>query len=84
MATFAPIRRQVQLCIGKAGIPVGSLIYVRQGRREHCAFAYDVDWLDNPACFNISADLQLLPGHQPHKAASPHKDGWLAIGKLPS
>ena len=72
MAAVAPIRQQVQLCIGKAGLPVGSLIYVRQGRRENCAFAYDAAWLDNPACFNVSADLQLLPGHQPHKATSPH------------
>lgn len=66
-----PIRRQVRLCIGKAGLPVGSLTYVRQGRREHCAFAYDEAWLSHPARFNISADLQLMPGHQPHKAASP-------------
>ncbi len=72
MAAVAPIRQQVQLCIGKAGLPVGSLIYVRQGRRENCAFAYDAAWLANPACFNVSADLQLMPGHQPHKAASPH------------
>ena len=72
MAAVAPIRQQVQLCIGKAGLPVGSLIYVRQGRRENSAFAYDEAWLANPACFNVSADLQLMPGHQPHKAASPH------------
>jgi serine/threonine-protein kinase HipA len=45
MAAIAPIRRQVQLCIGKAGLPVGSLVYVRQGRRENSAFAYDEDWL---------------------------------------
>ena len=73
MAAVAPIRQQVQLCIGKAGLPVGSLIYVRQGRRENSAFAYDGAWLANPACFNVSADLQLVPGHQPHKAASPSR-----------
>ena len=72
MAAAPPIRRQVSLCIGKAGLPVGALIYVRQGRRENCVFAYDAAWLANPVCFNVSADLQLLPGHQPHKAASPH------------
>ena len=71
MAAVAPIRRQVKLCIGKADLPVGSLVYVRQGRRENCAFAYDAAWLANPACFNVSADLQLMPGHQPHKAALP-------------
>lgn len=73
MAGAAPVvRRQVQVCIGKAGMLVGSLAYARQGRREHCAFAYDADWLAQQARFNVSADLRLLPGHQPHKAASPH------------
>nr|WP_035359590.1 HipA domain-containing protein [Achromobacter insuavis] len=72
MATSAPIRQQVQVCIGKAGLPLGSLVYVQQGRRENCAFAYDETWLANPERFNVSADLQLMPGHQPHKAASPH------------
>jgi serine/threonine-protein kinase HipA len=72
MAVAAPIRRQVQLCIGKASLPVGSLVYVRQGPRENCAFAYDEAWLSGPGRFNVSADLQLAPGYQPHKAASPH------------
>ena len=72
MAVVASIRRQVQLCIGKAGLPVGSLVYVRQGRRENSAFAYDEGWLASPARFNVSADLQLMAGHQSHKAASPH------------
>jgi len=72
MAVVASIRRQIQLCIGKAGLPVGSLVYVRQGRRENSAFAYDEDWLASTARFNVSADLQLMAGHQAHKAASPH------------
>jgi serine/threonine-protein kinase HipA len=72
MAAVASIRQQVQLCIGKTGAPVGSLVYVRQGRRENSAFAYDEDWLANPASFDISADLQLIAGYQSHKAASPH------------
>jgi serine/threonine-protein kinase HipA len=72
MTVVASIRRQVQLCIGKAGLPVGSLVYVRQGRRENSAFAYDEGWLASPARFNVSADLQLMAGHQSHKAASPH------------
>jgi serine/threonine-protein kinase HipA len=53
-------------------VPVGSLVYVRQGRRENSAFAYDEDWLASPARFNVSADLQLMAGHQSHKAASLH------------
>ncbi|MBB5215303.1 hypothetical protein [Parapusillimonas granuli] len=60
MAAAASIRQQVQVCIGKAGLPLGSLVYVRQGRREHCAFTYDKAWLTNPARFNVSTDLQLM------------------------
>ena len=71
MAATAPTRKQVPLCIGKAGLPVGSLVHVRQGQREYSAFAYGESWLASPARFNVSADLQLLPGHQTHKAASP-------------
>ncbi len=67
-----PIRRQVQLCIGKAGTPVGSLVYVRQGQRENCAIAYDEAWLASPERFNVSADLQLAAGYQTRKAASPN------------
>lgn len=69
---LAPVRRQYPLCIGKAGTPVGSLVYVRQGRREHSAIAYDDTWLASKLRFNISADLQLAQGFQSHKAASPH------------
>ncbi|WP_080707652.1 HipA domain-containing protein [Bordetella bronchiseptica] len=72
MATGTPTRQHVQVCLGKAGLPLGSLVYVQQGRRQNCAFAYDETWLASPERFNVSADLQLMPGHQPHKAASPH------------
>lgn len=72
MAVAAPIRQQVQVGIGKAGLALGELIYVRQGRREHCAFAYDEAWLANSARFNVSADLRLASGHQPDRAASAH------------
>ncbi|WP_166444092.1 type II toxin-antitoxin system HipA family toxin [Pararobbsia silviterrae] len=72
MSAVAPIRRQVQVCAGRADLPVGTLVYVRQGRREHCAFAYDEAWLNAPTRFSVSADLALSPGYQAHKAASPH------------
>ena len=70
-SSATPIRRQIQLRIGKAGTLVGSLVYVRQGRRENCAIAYDETWLGSPERFNVSADLQLALGYQPHKATSP-------------
>ncbi len=72
MATVAALRQQVQLCIGQAGLPLASMVYVQQGRREHCTFSYDETWLSRSERFNVSADLQLVPGHQPHKAASLH------------
>jgi serine/threonine-protein kinase HipA len=65
-------RQQVQVCIGKAGLPLGSLVYLKQGQRENCAFAYDETWLASPARFNVSADLQLVQGYQRHKAVSVH------------
>ncbi|MEW3667224.1 HipA N-terminal domain-containing protein [Pseudomonas aeruginosa] len=72
MAVIAANRQQVEVCIGKVGVPLGTLVYVRQGRREHCAFAYEESWLVNPERFNVSADLQLTAVHQAHKALSPH------------
>ncbi|MEX0732134.1 MAG: HipA domain-containing protein [Aquisalimonadaceae bacterium] len=68
----ASVRQQVELCIGKTGTLVGQLVYVRQGRRENSAVAYDESWLANPDRFNISADLHLGLGYQSQKAASPH------------
>lgn len=66
------VRQEVQVGIGQAGLPLGTLVYARQGRREHCAFAYDTAWLNSAERFSVSADLQLVPGYQAHKAASAH------------
>lgn len=71
-AAVTSIRQQVEICLGKAGIPVGSLTYVKQGRRENSAVAYDDAWLANPARFAISADLPLASGYQTRKAPSAH------------
>ena len=35
------VRQEVAVGMGQAGLPLGTLVYARQGRREHCAFAYD-------------------------------------------
>ncbi len=72
MVIAAVTRQPIQVCIGKAGLPVGSLVYVQQGRRQHSSFAYEEAWLTSPERFTVSADLPLRPGHQPRKAASPH------------
>ncbi len=67
---LASARQQVRVCIGKAGEAVGTLVFARQGRRENSAFAYEQGWLASAARFNVSADLQLTLGYQPHKALS--------------
>jgi len=64
------LREQVQVYLGQAGQRIGTLVYARQGRREHCAFAYTDDWLANTEQFTVSADLPLISGYQPHKAVS--------------
>ncbi|MDR1825560.1 MAG: HipA domain-containing protein [Bifidobacteriaceae bacterium] len=63
-------RQVVEVCLGAQAVPVGSLTYALQGRREYSAFSYDGGWLSRPDGFNVSADLQFLPGYQPHKAAT--------------
>ncbi|MBU9834584.1 type II toxin-antitoxin system HipA family toxin (plasmid) [Rahnella aquatilis] len=72
MKSVASVRQQIQVRIGKAGMPVGTLIYVKQGHRENTTFAYDQDWLGNPDGFNVSADLSLISGYQPRRAPSNH------------
>lgn len=72
MVAATSVRQQVQVCLGKSGLSLGSLVYARQGQRENSAFAYDEAWLSSAARFSVSADLPLVPGHQAHKAASPH------------
>ena len=72
MVAPAALRQEVQVGIGKVGLALGTLVYARQGRREHCAFAYDQAWLNNPVRFGVSADLPLVVGYQAHKAAGAH------------
>lgn len=71
MKSAHSLRQQTQVCLGKSGNLIGTLVYVKQGRREHTSFAYDQNWVESSSVFNISADLDLLPGYQPHKALSP-------------
>jgi len=65
-------KTQLDVCIGKEGLPVGELAYVKDGAREYSVFAYSQDWLRHPAHFAVSPDLALVPGHQVRKP--PTKD----------
>jgi serine/threonine-protein kinase HipA len=70
MATLN-IKESVTVSLGQAGIPVGTLVYAKQGRRENTAFAYRAEWLANPAHFKVSSDLALVPDYQLRKAPTP-------------
>ncbi len=63
---------QLDVCIGKEGLPVGTLAYVKEGAREYSVFAYSQAWLGHPARFAISPDLALAMGYQIRKP--PTKD----------
>lgn len=64
------VRHQVDVCLGKAGTPVGTLVYTKQGRRENVAFAYGERWIASPDRFAISLDLNLITGYQSRRAPS--------------
>lgn len=70
MKTALNIKQQVDVRLGKAGTFIGQLTYVKQGHREHTAFAYTPAWLANPDFFSVSPDLVLTAGHQVRKAPS--------------
>ena len=57
----------LDVCIGKEGLPVGELAFVKDGAREYSVFAYAREWLRHPARFGVSPDLVLAPGHQVRK-----------------
>ena len=65
---MAATKERVAVCLGKGGLPVGSLIYTKQGRRENTAFAYTEQWLGNAARFKVSSDLELISNYQTRKA----------------
>lgn len=70
------IREHVDVCLGQVAIPVGQLIYVRQGQRENTTFAYSEQWLNDTQRFEISPDLELVPGYQSRRAPSKHDSAF--------
>lgn len=63
-------RQEAQVCLGQAGLPAGQLTFVRDGRREYSAFAYDAAWLGRREAFELSPDLPLQSGHVMRRAPS--------------
>lgn len=61
---------ELDVCLGQAGVPVGKLVYVKDGPREFSQFAYRDEWLANPVAFDVSPDLSRVLGYQLRKAPS--------------
>ncbi len=61
---------ELNVRLGRAGVPVGKLVYVKAGHREFSQFAYQEEWLANPVAFDISPDLSRILGYQLRKAPS--------------
>jgi serine/threonine-protein kinase HipA len=63
-------RQVVEVRLGQAPTPVGTLIFVQQGAREVAQFAYDPRWLALETAFAISPDLPLAPGYVSRRSPS--------------
>lgn len=75
------MKTELDVCLGKAGTPVGRLVFVRNGPRAFTQFAYFQDWLDHEDTFNVSPDLTAAPGYQTRKPATKEDSlFFLALG----
>lgn len=63
-------RIELDVCLGRNAIPVGKLVYTKDGQREFSQFAYREDWINHPDVFDISPDLDRVLGYQVHRAPS--------------
>ena len=70
VASRSALRADVEVCLGAAELPVGRLVYAKDGAREFSQFAYDERWLANPDAFDISTDLQRIREFQLRRAPS--------------
>lgn len=81
IATAKNMKTELDVCLGKAGTPVGKLVFVQNGPRVFTQFAYFQDWLDHADTFNVSPDLMATPGYQTRKPASKEDSlFFLALG----
>lgn len=61
-----------KVCIGDAGLEVGTLWFETAGGREHSSFQYAASWLDHPRGFAIAPALALDGERKFFKAAGEH------------
>lgn len=66
-----PTMVELDICIGKAELPAGKLVFVKNGARVFSQFAYQSNWLGNRSFFDISPELQRTLDYQVHKPQSP-------------
>ena len=80
------MKRTIDVILGDR-VPVGTLRYDQQGRRENAAFEYGAGWLGDPVHFALGPTLPLQPGPQFHRKspdgslfhaaiADTEPDGW--------
>mgnify|MGYP000867376079 FL=1 len=75
------MKSELDVCLGKAGTPVGRLVFVRNGPRMFTQFAYFQDWLGHQDVFNVSPDLALTSIYQTRKPETPEDSlFFLALG----
>jgi len=81
------MKRTLQLHLGDAAKPFGTLHFDAVGSRQRAAFAYAASWLTDKECFALEPGLPLVAGpqfHQPAKEGSvfhaaiadTEPDGW--------
>ncbi|WMD19813.1 HipA domain-containing protein [Achromobacter seleniivolatilans] len=60
-------KTELDVCLGKVGMPVGKLVFVRNGPRMFSQFAYFQSWLEDKETFSVSPDLVSTPVYQTRK-----------------
>ena len=68
-------KTELEIGIGKDGLPVGRLGHVTNGTREYSSFSYDERWLNSATRFSVSPDLALVHGPQMRKPAATDDSG---------
>lgn len=67
-----PLRRQLEVFLGKGEQAVGRLIFAKDGQREFSQFAYNEAWLLDAQYFDMSTDLNRQTGYQLRKPPTPN------------
>ncbi len=64
------VKVELDICVGKAELAAGRLIFRKDGARQFSQFAYHEAWLRDTQSFNISPDLAEDVAYQTRKPAS--------------